>query len=191
AYAFDVAAGDVVTVNVMGENGFDTQVELLSQNFTLNGRDDDGGTGFDPELYRLTASRADTATLIISPSLAGTTGNFTAQITVEQTAMLEPGAAPISATLSQKAERVVYRMTGEPGEPGEVNVVAPEGDATFTVRISDGEQEIASSSGENVSQLARDFVFPASGEAFVTVAIGRYSNTNLFPNPFRVEVSAE
>lgn len=184
AYSFDAEAGDMLTVRVNGVNGFDTQVQLESEAYSL-GRDDDSGPGVNPELYQIPVTTSGPVTAIVSPAFTGDTGAFT--LIVERTSPQRLNDGTQSVRLTPKTARTTLVAEGEPGSSASV-LVRPLDDAqVLNLQILDGTNLVASTRGENVSQLIRDFVFPENGQ--VTISIDANDVYGVLIDPLMLEVS--
>jgi hypothetical protein len=167
-YSLPTEAGTTYSVSVDGADGFDTSLQLQSRVRGLFGFDEDGGPGVNPEIYRKTATTDDEALLLVYPHFEGDTGEFSIAIEAEPAPSITDQAQVVR--VGGKEFSPVVRAEGEPGTVGTVSIRPLDGEASLKLSVSDGQQEIASSSSENASQVSRDFTFPESGEVTITIS---------------------
>ncbi|MDX1992473.1 MAG: hypothetical protein SF029_08790 [bacterium] len=83
-YTFEGNAGDVLSVEVEGFEGFNTNLQLGNRVETLRWFDDDSGPGVNPELYRVPLTLDDTYFLVLSATLPRTSGRFQMRLVQEE-----------------------------------------------------------------------------------------------------------
>jgi len=126
-YRFNGEQGDVVTVRVSGENGYDTRLTLsvAAENFEL-AFDDDGGPAYDPEIYRQELSGTGEFAILVQPGANGG-GRFTLTLEREALLSLDEGTQQIQFN-SKYQPRLVF--DGEAGQTVQLNVRAVAGSAS-------------------------------------------------------------
>lgn len=166
-YTFPAESGQMYTMRATGENGFDTALDLSSRGGRLFSSDSDSGPGLNPEIYRLPNELAATGYLLVAPEYEGDTGTVT--VTLEAEPAPDITQSPVMVRVTPGFGSQMVRASGEPGAAASVAVRSLTGDASLSVSISDGETVLARTTGENVSQLLRDFTYPESGEVIISV----------------------
>jgi formylglycine-generating enzyme required for sulfatase activity len=130
-YTFQGEQGDVVSIRVTGEAGFDTWIQLaiMAPNFVI-ATDDDGGPGFDPEIeYEMLPSSGEFA-ILVQPAISGSGGRFS--LTLERAEALSLDAGPQTVTFNSKYQpQLVFE--GQAGQEIQLNARAVTGgdSATF------------------------------------------------------------
>ncbi len=175
AYSFEVSAGDMFSVRVDDAN-LDSKLDLRSIQRQFSASDDDGGLGFNPELFNLMTAIDDTILVLVSPALNGQTGEFTLSVDREQAPDFTPG--PVRLT-SKVPERVL-RLEGAPGTTQSLRLRPEQSGYGLSVQISDGHTALDRAQSENAREMLVDVNFPESGVVFLSIAESsqRYSGEN-------------
>ncbi len=167
AFRFDAEAGDVISVSVIGEGQYDTNLLLVGPDGTAVTHDDDSGPGSNPELNEFILDISGTYTLVVRPYAEGTNGSFSLTLTQNITTL---GAAPQTLYLTDKANTEVLTFEGQAGQV--VRLVIRETSLSLGspyVSIVQNDELIADNNiGMNI-RLAFDFIVPYDGEVTVTV----------------------
>jgi len=88
-FSFDARLGQLVFATVQG-GGFDTRLQLFAPGSIRSvAADNDGGAGYDPEIYQAVITRTGTSYLEVAPAFAGESGSFTLSLTLADPPVLE------------------------------------------------------------------------------------------------------
>jgi pre-peptidase len=141
-YTFDGDEGDVVTVAADGQNGFDTMLDLSAANQSLTvGQDDDGGPGYNPEIYQAHLSQAGRYAIRVQASSMGDSGHFKLSLSKDSPQSLDSG--PVETQLSPKMYGpYTLTFTGHADQQVNLNVNVRRGDQPYSVLVTQAGQLI-------------------------------------------------
>lgn len=112
---FEGEAGDVISVRVVGEDGIDTVATLFSPSGEEIAGDDDGGSGFDPEIERVVLPETGTYSLEIRTYLEGDSGSVIVTVSRDDIRTISGDEARI-VRLDSKTMSDILTYEAEAGE---------------------------------------------------------------------------
>ena len=81
-FSYEAELGKLVTITAQGGE-FDTRLQLFAPGSVRSvAADNDGGVGYDPEIYQAVVTGAGTGYIEVAPAFAGESGSFTLSVTV-------------------------------------------------------------------------------------------------------------
>jgi len=149
-FSFDGEVGDVIDIVVTSDDDVDTVLTLTDALGSIITSDDDGGTGYNPEIYQFSLSVSGTYMIFISTT--DTVGTAEIVLSQETAATLDEGAQEVKITAkmysraltyeAQAGETVLLNVSVIAGESVDVTISAFQGDVTLmsysTTRIPEG-----------------------------------------------------
>jgi hypothetical protein len=168
-FSFQGHAGDIINVRVEGGGTFDTHLTVKRADGLVVAMDDDGGTGFDPELYHLPLPADGTYLLVVAPNTPGESG--TVMLSLEQAALpsLDQGAQTVH--VSPKRQQDFVTFTGVAGQPVHIFAASVNTDGSVPVLSAfQNGKALAVDVAMTDAGAELEFTVPANGP--VTVAIG-------------------
>jgi hypothetical protein len=132
SYQFEGSAGQIITAQVAGVDGFDTRLMLTDTMGAPVAMDSDGGAGYDPELHRIALPADGTYYLQVEPERAGTGGSFSLSLTSEAIPSLNNGAQTVLFN-SQAAPQLQF--SAQAGETVRLIVRLPASADDYLVRL--------------------------------------------------------
>ncbi len=134
-YKFEANAGDVITIQATGMNGFDTTLELYDSRLGPVGDngifiDYDSGPGYDPELHRRVLPTTGTYYVLVTPGSVGF-GSYRLQLTRETVPSLNEGT---QTAQFNSPETPRFTFTGHKDQTVTVNVTLPADALDYTVQ---------------------------------------------------------
>ncbi len=170
AYYFTFAGevGDVINITATSTDHVDTLLTLLDSTGTVIAIDDDGGVGYDPEIYQFSLSSAGTYTIVLTTT--ETSGSADLLLMQEKAASLDEGAQAVQITPkltsraltyeAQAGETILLHVSVTSGDPVDLTITAYQNDALLmsytTSNIPDG--------------TVLGFEVPASGQVQIFVS---------------------
>lgn len=128
-FSFDAQVGKLVTVTAAG-NGFDTRLKLFAPGAILStAQDNDGGLGYDPEIYQAVLSGSGAGYIEVAPAFAGDSGKFQVTLTVSDPPTLDENA-PTIIRLGDSRGSAGLMFTGAAGGKAEITVKSAGGDTS-------------------------------------------------------------
>ena len=174
-FTFDGTAGDLVTISGDSKASIDTSLTLNDANGSQVATDDNGGAGFDPEIFQQLLTTTGTYTVALQAVTPGT-GKVTVSLKHTPPPSLDEGPQTLAFSDTQNARAVMF--TAKAGETVRLNVHLSSGQSgSPSVTVTQGDTTLASASGSTVSDLNFSFVTSTAGA--VVVQITDYSYTNL------------
>jgi hypothetical protein len=126
-FSFEAELGKLVTVTAQGGE-FDTRLQLFAPASVRSvAADNDGGLGYDPEIYRAVITGAGTGFIEVAPGFAGESGSFSLSVTVSDAPTLD-AATPAILRLGGQRGTGVLMFSGAAGAQAEVTVSSAGGD---------------------------------------------------------------
>lgn len=120
-FALDLRVGEVLRVTVVGDGVFDTTLRLNDpDNFEVY-YDDDGGRGYDPEIYRYVVRHSGKHVLTLATYTPGTVGSVELLVERRDVLRLEEGAQTIQLTSKINQEVLTY-SGGTAGEAQHLHI---------------------------------------------------------------------
>ena len=173
-FTFEGTAGDLVSISVDSGGSINTSLALSDMYNSQIMSDDDGGAGFDPEIYNQLLSSSGTYTisvLVVSPG----SGEVTLTLKNTPPPTLDDGPQTVSFTNSQSTSAVTF--TANAGETVRINMHLMNGDfGSPNVTVMQDDISIAYASGSTVSDLNFSFTTTSDGEAIVQITDYSYNN---------------
>jgi hypothetical protein len=128
-FSFDAQVGKLVTVTATG-GGFDTRLKLFAPGAILStAADNDGGLGYDPEIYQAVLSGSGAGYIEVAPAFAGESGKFQVTLTVTDPPTLDE-TAPTVIRLGDSRGNSGLTFTGSAGGKAEITVKSVGGDTS-------------------------------------------------------------
>src|SRR5262249_12223969 len=102
-YSFEGKSGDLVSVEVNSDGAIDPALLLNGPDGYQVIFDEDGGSGFDPEIYHQLLSQDGTYTLVLQAAVPGDSGNVSLTLTQSPAPSLDDGPKEVrlSSTVTQ------------------------------------------------------------------------------------------
>jgi hypothetical protein len=174
-FTFNANSGDIIDVEVEGD--VDTNLTLNDiYNYVL-AYDEDGGRGYNPELFGVVLNQAGTYTLLLQAPFGGE-GSVELTITRGEVPSLNDGPQTLTFSSSQTTRTLAY--AGEAGETVRLNISALGGNtASPSVDISQDGFSVTYVSASSVEAVSVIFTVPADGDMLVSVSEYSYSNLAL------------
>jgi hypothetical protein len=175
-YRFNGEMGDVINVVVMSNGSVDTSLKLNGPDGYELSSDDDGGPGFDPELFKIVLSQSGAYIL----ALQSNGGSGSTQITVSRqpTLSLDDGTQIVS--LSDKQYQGVVSFEGRAGEEVQLAVRVLEGSGSApNLTITQGDTSLATAYATDVVLLTVAFTVPEDGQVNVQLSDYNYATSTL------------
>jgi hypothetical protein len=138
-FSFPAEAGKLVTVTAQGGE-FDTRLQLFVPGSVRRvAEDNDGGVGYDPEIYRTVLAGGGTGYIEVASALAGESGSFRLSVTVSDPPTLGANT-PSSIRLggSRGMAALTYAVTAGQTTQVTVNSVGGETDGAVIRVYQDG-----------------------------------------------------
>jgi hypothetical protein len=173
-YSFEGKNGDLVTVAVDSGESIDTSLLLNGPDGYQVAFDEDGGPGFDPEIYHQLLTQDGTYTLVLQAAVPGDSGSVSLSLKQSPAPSLDEGAQQVRLSSTVAADVVTF--TGHAGETVRLTATTTSASSP-SLTVTQAGTEIASGSGSIVSALTLEFKVPADG--IVTVQLSDYSYTNI------------
>ena len=174
-YRFEGQAGDLINVVVLSNGSVDTSLKLSGPDGYEVISDDDGGPGFDPEIFKQVLSQSGTYILALQ-SLGGT-GSAQITLTRQPTPSLDSGSQIID--LNDKAYQGVVSFTGHAGESVQLSVRVMEGSAAPNLTVTQGDATLATAYATDVTVLTVAFTVPEDGQVNVQISDYNYATSTL------------
>ncbi len=174
-FTFEAAIGDLVTVSVDSGDSIDTSLSLLDSNNSQIVYDEDGGAGFDPEIYQQLLTSSGIYTIALQAVAPGT---GSVRIVVKRTTppSLDEGKQTVSFTNSQTAHALSFS-----GQANHTYTLTLHGlsstSGSPSITITQDTQTLASVSSSTIQDVTFSFVVPADGQ--VILQLNEYSYANL------------
>ncbi|MEL6309069.1 MAG: PPC domain-containing protein, partial [Chloroflexota bacterium] len=112
---FDADAGDVISITADSGGDFDTVATLTDEFGRVIASDDDGGSGFDPEIERVVIELTGSYTLAISTFNTGDEGEVDVTINLDDVRTLDNDEVR-TVRLNNKMNADVLTLEGEAGD---------------------------------------------------------------------------
>lgn len=175
-YALDASAGDVITVTTSSGGSIDTRLTLNDPyNYQLIS-DEDGGSGFDPEIFNYVINSSDTYTLILQ---AAADGEGTVTLTVSRGELPSLDDGPQTVRYSDSTYERSVRFTAEAGQNVTLNITAASGTISPSIDITQDGTSIAYNSSSSITSLSFSFTTPNDGDVLVRISEYSYNNAAL------------
>ena len=167
-YTFEGRAGDTISVTVDSGGTVDTSLRLLGPDGLLLSADEDGGAGFDPEIFRLALPQSGTYTVVVETVFGDASGEVNLRVDPEPAASIDTGAQVVH--LSTDVTQSVITFSGSAGEAVALSVRVRAGNTTETyVTVSQDDTIIATNNIGLVERVILEFTVPADGEVRVLI----------------------
>ena len=182
-YIFEGEVNEVITVEAEGSDGLDTQLEITSPDGTVIAFDDDGGDGYDSEIYQLLLPETGEYTLTVRPAIAGDTGQYILLLIKNAIPSLDNGTQTLRVSDKQPEGIAVFEaIAGEEVIIG-ARVLNGVMNSPFLTVTQNG-SVIASNNIGMVDRLLIEFTAPDDGQVEVFVEDFDF-------NPVIIELSLE
>lgn len=158
-YSFEAAAGDIIDIEVVGENGLDTMLSLL--NTDLYGviiTDDDSGSRLNPEILRFAIGQTGLYSVQVN-ALVGE-GDYTLSLNRSPDAIL--GDEPRRITFIKPGFNI-FSFSASAGETLRLTVEVITGNTTPYINIMNNNTPLVSLSPTQVTRISTDFTVPSDG----------------------------
>lgn len=169
-FRFEGRAGDVIDVSVDGGD-IDTTLVLNGPDGYQVAYDDDGGSGFNPELTSISLTQDGDYVLLVTPYSSNAEGEF--ELTVNRAELLSLDDGTVEITLGDKRTDAVVTFTGTAGESIRLTMSAPGSTGSPSLNITQDGLTLAYGSATTVSGFSIEFVVTSDGS--VTVQLSDYS----------------
>lgn len=174
-FTFSGTSGDLVTISVDSNGSINTSLTLTDSNNSQINSDEDGGSGFDPEIYQQLLTTSGTYTVVVQ-AVNGGSGEATLTISRTPPPSLDDGPQTVAFTESQSTGAVTF--TADTGEKVRINLHIVGGESgSPSVSIMQNGSTVTSASGSSVSDL--NFSFTPTSDGQVIVQITDYSYGSL------------
>ena len=146
-YVFEGSNGDIVDIQIKGDDELDLMLNLRSPEGYPAGMDDDSGAGYLPELLNLTLEQDGEYTLAVQPLTTDIHGEFTLTLTAREPETTAFGKT-FTADFSYKNQRRVYSLEAENAETVRITATPDTGDTvSLIVSVIQNGQTITTFSG--------------------------------------------
>jgi hypothetical protein len=158
-FSFEPELGKLVTITAQGGE-FDTRLQLFAPGSVRSiAADNDGGVGYDPEIYQAVVTGAGTGYIEVAPAFSGESGSFSLSVTVSDPPAMD-ASTPTTIRLGGDRVTGVVSFAGVAG-----------GEAQVTVSSAGGETDGASIAiYQNGVLLASEDRFDAEDSAVFMVS---------------------
>jgi hypothetical protein len=174
-FTFQGSAGDLVSIEADSKQSIDTSLTLNDSDNSQVASDTDGGSGFDPEIYKQLLTTTGTYTVLLQAVAPGT-GKVTLSLTHTAPPSLDEGSQAVNLSDTNTAGAVSF--TAKAGSTVRLSFHLSAGDSgSPSVTVTQGDTTLASASGSTVTDL--NFSFKTTSDGPVVVQITDYSYTNL------------
>jgi hypothetical protein len=175
-FTFEGTTGDVLNVEVDSDGGVDTSLTLNDPfNYQVL-TDEDGGSGFDPEISGFVLTQTGQYTLLLR-STTGLAGTVAVNFDRGELPSLDEGAQSVSfsGTVTTRA----LSFTGEAGAVLRFTAVILSGDTgSPSIELLQAGSSVAYISANGVSRISFDLVVPDDGDVLVNFSDYSYSNVS-------------
>lgn len=131
-FRFEAELGKLVTITAQG-GAFDTRLQLFTPGSVRSvAADNDGGVGYDPEIYQTVVTGSGTGYIEVAPAFSGESGTFTLSVTVSDPPAFD-AAAPVTLRLGGQRGTGVVMFAGVAGGQAEVTVSSAGGETDGAV----------------------------------------------------------
>ena len=128
-FSFDAQVGKLVTVVAAGGT-FDTSLKLFAPSaIKSSAADNDGGVGYDPEIYQAVLSGSGAGYIEVAPTFVGDSGGFRLTLTVSDPPKLDENT-PSTLRLGGERGSDGLMFAGAAGGKAEITVHSVSGDTT-------------------------------------------------------------
>ncbi|MBK8022720.1 MAG: PPC domain-containing protein [Chloroflexi bacterium] len=182
-FTFTGTYGDIVTIEADSNRSVDTNLTLNDPYNSQLMTDEDGGSGFDPEISGTSLFTDGVYTVVLR---AVDSGNGTVELTLDRVSPISLDEGEQVASFTSSRSQIPMSFTGAAGERVRLSLTSVSGDVSSSLNIDvrqDG-VSVAYGNANTVSSMTVEFVVPEDGE--VSVLISEYSYTN-----FELNVSLE
>jgi hypothetical protein len=165
---FSGTAGDILSVKVRSDGTIDTAITLSTLEGALVAGDDDGGDGFDPELYGTQLPQDGEYIMTISALVSGASGAVTLNFERVGGASLESG--PLTVTLSDKFAPQSLNFTASAGETIRIVITSvSQVGGEPVIQVQQNNVTLASNTvGQNL-RMSFEFIVPADGRVDIKI----------------------
>jgi hypothetical protein len=175
-YSLDASAGDVITVTAISDGSIDTRLTLNDPyNYRLIS-DEDGGPGFDPEIFNYVINSTGTYTLILQAAAAG---EGTVALTVSRGELPSLDEGPQTVRYSDSTYERSVRFTAEAGQNVTLNITTASGTISPSIDITQNGMSVAYNSSSSITSLSFSFITPSDGDVLVRISEYSYNNATL------------
>jgi hypothetical protein len=182
-YSFEGHEGDALNIGVDSNGTVDTKITVAAPSGYELAYDDDGGTGFDPEIQSLLLPEDGLYTVTVRAYIWGDNGQFTLSITGGAMPSLESGSHIVRISDKQFEGKATFE--GIAGETLQLSVRLLAGIADESrVRVMQNDTVLASNSIGKAERILLEFVVPEDGPVQVIVSSDYYA-------PAVIELSLE
>ncbi len=175
-FTFEGTSGDLVTISADSGGSIDTSLTLSDPNGYQVASDDDGGSGFDPEIYQQLLSSTGTYTVALTAAAPGS-GKVT--LTVKHTLPPSLDEGPQSMAFSSSVNSHAVMFTATAGENVRLTLHLTSGQSGApSVTVMQGDTTLASGSGSQVTDLTLGFTPSSDGQVVVQITDYSYSSVS-------------
>jgi len=172
-FSFQAELGKLVTVTAQG-GAFDTRLQLFTPgSIRSTAADNDGGVGYDPEIYQAVLTGGGTGYIEVAPAFAGESGSFTLSLAVSDPPTLDENSS------------VLIRLGGSRGTGALMFSGVAGGKAEVTVRSVGGDTEDA------IIAMYQDGVRLIWDDRFDPASSGGYQMDTQTDSPVYIIVTAD
>ncbi len=126
-FSFEAELGKLITVTAQGGE-FDTRLQLFTPGSVRSvAADNDGGVGYDPEIYQAVVTGEGTGYIEVAPAFAGESGSFSLSVIMSDATTFD-ASAPAILRLGGQRGTGVLSFAGVAGGQAEVTVSSAGGD---------------------------------------------------------------
>jgi hypothetical protein len=169
-FSFAAEAGKLVTVTAQGGE-FDTRLQLFAPGSVRRvAEDNDGGVGYDPEIYRAVLAADGSGYIEVAPAFAGESGSFSLSVTVSDPPTLGANT-PSSIRLggSRGMAALTYSVTAGQTTQVTVNSAGGETDGAVIAVYQDGALLASESSFDTEDGATLSVTSPSDSPVYVII----------------------
>ncbi|NWG18642.1 MAG: PPC domain-containing protein [Chloroflexi bacterium] len=177
-YSFEGQRGDVIGIRVDSGGTLDTLLSMRGPDNIEVIFDDDGGSGFDPEVNRLMLTQDGRYSLLVKPFLPDETGRVTIALQRQVPLSLDQGAQRIQLNEKRSTDVLTFNGTAGANVRLVVRILADAASAPI-ITVTQGGITLATADATNVSALTLEFIVPEAGPVSVQVSDANFSRVTL------------
>jgi hypothetical protein len=166
-FDFEGSYGDVITIRVNSNNRLDTALILNGPDGYQLIADEDGGAGFDPEIFNYGLNQDGAFILVLRTAVPGDSGQVTLTLEKAEARSLDDG--PQEVTVGNQHSQDFVSFTGRAGERVmlTVEILTPPGVYSPYVSAQQGDQTLYYGYGAYLSRQVVELTVPADGKVIV------------------------
>lgn len=176
-YSFDGAAGDIVSLRVVGASDFDTTLTVNAPDGSQLAFQDDT-FDLDPAITDLILTESGTYTVLVQPYQIGGSGTVALALTQGELLTLDDGVQVIE--FAEGNTREIVSFTGEADAVMRLTLIVEDGDfVSPNLTVTQDGQTLAYTSASGVARQSFDFTVAADGPVYVQIEDYTYDPVRL------------